>query len=59
MLAQSWSTFYPSKHDTLTQYWMNVGPPSPTLAQHSPSIWSMYGVFFFFFFLYKHILLSN
>ena len=24
----------PSKHDTLNQCWVNVGPPSSTLAQH-------------------------
>ena len=24
----------PSKHETLTQCWVNVGPPSSTLAQH-------------------------
>ena len=44
MLAKSWSTAYPSKHDTLTQCWLNVRPPSPTLAQHSPRIGSMYCV---------------
>ena len=26
------------KHETLTQSWTNVGPPSTTLAQHQPSI---------------------
>ena len=25
------------KHETLTQYWANVGPPSATLAQHQTS----------------------
>ena len=31
----------PSKHDTLKQCWLNVGPPSATLAQHKPNIVSM------------------
>ena len=31
-----------SKHDTSTQYWFNVGPPSTTLAQLWSSIWLMY-----------------
>ena len=35
---------YPSKHETSTQCWVNVGPPSPTSPQHSPSIGSMYRV---------------
>ena len=35
---------YPNKHDTLTQYWVNIGPQYPTSAQHSPSIGSMYRV---------------
>ena len=26
--------WHPSKHDTLSQRWLNVGPPSPTLDQH-------------------------
>ena len=29
-----------SKHDTLTQCWANVGPPSTTLSHHEPSIGS-------------------
>ena len=24
----------PDRHETLVPYWFNVGPPSPTLAQH-------------------------
>ena len=34
-----------SKHDTLTQCWVDVGPPSSTSAQHQPGIGSMYRVF--------------
>ena len=26
------------KHETLTQWWVNVGPPSATVSQHKPSI---------------------
>ena len=29
------------EHDTLSQCWVNVGPPSATLAQHQPSIGSV------------------
>ena len=31
----------PSKHDTLTQCWVNIGPTSKTAGQHSPSIGSI------------------
>ena len=47
MLAQHWTKngsmaqYLLSKHDILTQCWGNVGPPSLTLGQHCPSIWSM------------------
>ena len=32
---------FPNKHDTLKQYWFNVGPPSTTLAQHETDIVTM------------------
>ena len=50
ILDQCWSTVYDagpwvaSKHDTSTQYWTNVGPPSTTLAQHWSNIGWMYRV---------------
>ena len=34
----------PSKHDTLTQCWVYVGPTSETAGRHKPSIGSMYRV---------------
>ena len=34
LLPFSLAEKYPSKHETLTQRWFNVGPPSATLAQH-------------------------
>ena len=37
---------HPSKHYTLNnQYWIDIGPASATLAQHSPSIGTTCGVF--------------
>ena len=30
--------WHPSKHETSTQCWVHVGPPSSTLAQHKPII---------------------
>ena len=36
--------FKSSKHDTLTQCWVNADPLSPTSAQHLPSIGSTYRV---------------
>ena len=30
----------PSKHETLNQRWVDVGPPSATLAQHQPNVGS-------------------
>ena len=32
----------PSKHTAMNQCWVNVGPVSQTVAQHQPSIGSMY-----------------
>ena len=37
----------PNKHETSTQCWANVGPPSTTLAQHWSSIGSMSRVYWF------------
>ena len=34
----------PWQHQTMSQYWFNVGPPSATLVQHQSSIGSMSGV---------------
>ena len=42
LLAQF--SLYPSKHETLTQCWFNVGPPSARLSQHWTNIGSMYRV---------------
>ena len=35
----------PSKHETLNQCWVDVGPPSATLVQHQPNISSMSRVY--------------
>ena len=36
--ANSWANWPASKHETFTQGWFNIGPPSMTLVQHWTSL---------------------
>ena len=54
-----WEGVYPSKHETLTQCWYNVDPPSATLAQHCTNIGFMSRVCWYVTSTYAKVNRSN